>query len=253
MDPFNEPEDEGEGWLVSYADMMTLIACFFILMMAFANFEPVGFSVKAEALSKAFRKEKNKSTTVKLKEITDEIAKHDLKDTTKISIKDSELIVTFSSSTLFPNGEATLNKSANQMLASLIDVIKITNPSYRILIEGHADDSLEKSKYKTQWDLSSARAAYIAKKFETFGFPKHRIVPIGRGDSQKLVKSIKKNGRLDQAKARINRRVVLRLLEPIKKEPVKFGLGIYFKDATTNDKEDQLDSTKVEDYEVEKQ
>ncbi len=25
--------DEAEGWLISYADLMTLIACFFILMM----------------------------------------------------------------------------------------------------------------------------------------------------------------------------------------------------------------------------
>ena len=38
-----DPPDEEELWLVSYADMMTLVACFFILMMAFANYEPAGF------------------------------------------------------------------------------------------------------------------------------------------------------------------------------------------------------------------
>ena len=41
--PKSDEGDESEAWLVSYADMMTLIACFFILMMAFANFDPIGF------------------------------------------------------------------------------------------------------------------------------------------------------------------------------------------------------------------
>ncbi len=31
-----EPKEEFDDWLVGYADMMTLIACFFILMMATA-------------------------------------------------------------------------------------------------------------------------------------------------------------------------------------------------------------------------
>lgn len=47
-------EEGGEGWLVSYADLMTLIACFFILMMAFANYDPVGFNKKAKEISKHF-------------------------------------------------------------------------------------------------------------------------------------------------------------------------------------------------------
>ena len=38
FDPLASPPDEGEGWLVSYADLMTLIACFFILMVSFADF-----------------------------------------------------------------------------------------------------------------------------------------------------------------------------------------------------------------------
>lgn len=248
-----ELKDEGgEDWLVSYADMMTLIACFFILMMAFAHFDPVGFSAKAEKFSKAFRKDKNKSSSIKLQEITEEVAKHDLKDRAKISLKQGELIVTFSTSTLFKNGKHVLTSDADKMLDSLVDVIKITNPSYRILIEGHADDSLKNTNFQTQWELSVARAAYIAKKFENYGFPKDRIVPIGRGNSRLIVDSLDKEGKRVEKKARLNRRVVVRLLEPVKKEAVKFGLGIYFRDSKDDVKEDPLNEVDAikDNYEV---
>ena len=241
-------KDEGgtEDWLISYADMMTLIACLFILMMAFAHFDPIGFSAKAEKFSKAFRRDKNKSSSIKLSEITEEVARHELKDRAKISLKDDELVVTFSTSTLFQNGQHELTPTADQLLDSMVDVIKITNPSYRILIEGHSDDDLRGTSFKTQWELSVARAAFIAHKFENYGFPKNRIVPIGRGDSQLIVDSLSKNGDRMEKKARLNRRVVIRLLEPTKKEKVKFGLGIYFKDSKDEVKEDPLNEVDID-------
>ena len=40
MEEDDQPKEADAGtWLTSYADLMTLIACFFILMVAFANFE----------------------------------------------------------------------------------------------------------------------------------------------------------------------------------------------------------------------
>ena len=67
---------EEEVWLISYADMMTLIACFFILMMAFANYDPAGFNKKAIELSKSFNKDKYKSSEIKMKELMEELVKH---------------------------------------------------------------------------------------------------------------------------------------------------------------------------------
>ena len=64
------------GWIVSYADMMTLIACFFILMMAFANYEPAGFTRKTKEIAKHFNKDKYKSSDTKLTQIQEEIAMH---------------------------------------------------------------------------------------------------------------------------------------------------------------------------------
>lgn len=251
MDHLNDDGDGGEDWLVSYADLMTLIACFFILMMAFANYDPVGFNVKAEQLSKHFRKAKNKSSTMKFSEITEEVAKHELEDRSKVSVKDGELVIKFSSSVMFDNAKADLKPEVLQTLDSLIDIIKVSNLNYRILVEGHSDDDLSGGRFDSQWAVSSARAARVAERFEYFGFPSDRIVPIGRGDGSPLVDSKAKDGSKDPIKAKMNRRVVIRLLEPREKKKVKFGLGVYFKDATEEVKEATLNDTHEDEFEIE--
>lgn len=245
MDPFQDQEEGGtEDWLVSYADMMTLIACFFILMMAFANYDPVGFNKKAEQLSKHFRVDKSKSSMMKFKHITEEIARHELKDRTKVSVKDGELVISFSSSVLFPKGDANLSPMLETTLDSLIDIIKVSNPNYRVLVEGHADDEGHEPMA-----LSAQRAVSVAKRFSQFGFPEERIVPIARGSNMPLVESQGKEGILEE-KAKMNRRVVIRILEPYKKKKVKFGLGVYFKDATENTAENPISSQDADGFEI---
>src|SRR5690606_28025622 len=107
--------------------------------------------------------------------------------------------------------------NAEVMLDSLIDVIKLTNPNYRILVEGHSDDDFTQSNYQNPWALSAARAAYVASRFELFGFKSDKVVPIGRGNSWPVVESKNSKGERVEAQAKINRRVVIRLLEPLEK------------------------------------
>ncbi len=239
-------EEDNQDWLVSYADMMTLIACFFILMMAFANYDPVGFNIKAQELSKYFRKDKYKSSELNLKEIREEITKHDsLKKQTKISLKDGELIVSFSSDLLYADGETGLSKTMRETLDSLIEIIKVQLPDGRILIEGHADDS----KKEEQWELSLKRTAEVAKRFEYFGFHPEFISAIARSNSKPLVQSSDAKGVWSKEKAQINRRTVIRVLTHREEKAVKFGFGIYFKDATEDQKRD-LEAKDLEGFEI---
>ncbi|MCR9204350.1 MAG: hypothetical protein NXH75_07230, partial [Halobacteriovoraceae bacterium] len=116
-------DDGGDGWLVSYADMMTLIACFFILMMAFANYDPPGFQKKAEELSKSFNKGKYKSSELKLDELTDEVSKHpELEKKAKVTKVDGNIAITFSSNVLFEDGKTDLTRAAESTLDILVDI-----------------------------------------------------------------------------------------------------------------------------------
>lgn len=235
-DDFQQEEESGDGWLVGYADMMTLIACFFILMMAFANYEPVGFQTKAEQLSKSFRKDKYKSSQVKAKFIEEEIAKHPtLPKKTKLSIKDSILKIVFTGSAVFQNGEYKLSGDTLKTVDTLIDILKTTNPHYRILIEGHADDIFdEKSDIDSNWQISALRATSIIQRFEFYGFPSHHLTAIAKGDSTPIIKSTNAKGETVEKLAKINRRAVIKVLEPTEKKKVKLGLGVYFEESTSD-------------------
>ncbi|POB14860.1 MULTISPECIES: flagellar motor protein MotB [Pseudomonadati] len=230
--------DDESGWLVSYADMMTLIACFFILMMAFANYDPVGFNKKAKDLSTSFQKGKFKSSEVKLNELTEEISKHpELEKNSKISIVDNELIISFSSSILFPEGSTELNKSSMQSLDTMIDIIRTKNPNYRIMIEGHTDSD-ERSiapGIEGPWQLGAVRAAKVLSRFEYFGFPPSTLAATTKGDSEPLITPEELEKLKEKNKNKIffnpNRRVIIKVVEP--KDPkskIKFGFGIYFND-----------------------
>ena len=233
FDPLTPPPDEGELWLVSYADLMTLIACFFILMVSFANFEDPGFPAKTREIAKHFNPDKFEVSEKRLKYLEQEIAKHpELKTKTKISLKDSELVVVFSASLLFDEGSYNLNQASLGTLDSLIDIVKTDNSEYRILIEGFADDLPSKNPFKNNWILSSARAASIAERFEYFGFIKENIVAIGHADNKKLLPSTDKLKQRIDANTMMNRRAIIQIMEPIAKKKIKLGLGVYFEDAT---------------------
>ena len=236
FDPLAGPPDEGEGWLVSYADLMTLIACFFILMVSFADFSKKDeFMIKTREIAKHFNKDKFLTSEMRLRYLEQELAKHpELKTKTKISLKDSELIVIFSGSILFDEGQYNIPPESLKTLDSLIDIIKTENSEYRILIEGYADDLTAKNPFKNAWTLSGARSSAVAERFEYFGFIKENITPIGKGDTFKLVESNDKFGNRIESNARINRRVIVKILEPIYKKKIKLGLGVYFEDAEEN-------------------
>jgi len=221
-------------WLLSYADMMTLIACFFILMMAFANYDPVGFTKKTIELSKHFNKDKYKSSKTKLEILQEEIARHpELINKFKVSIVNDELYIKVSGSVLFEKDQYQLSENAQLKIDALIDLIKNKNSNYKIVTEGHTDNlppSFD-SPFSNNWALSSARASSIIQRFEYFGFDPMHLVPIGLSDTQPILPNTNDDGTPILANQRINNRVIIKVIQNLdESRKVKMGLGIYFKD-----------------------
>jgi chemotaxis protein MotB len=223
------------GWLTSYADMMTLIACFFILLTSFANYDPVTFGMKSKMVADHFMGEK------KYKEKLDEMSElkeavqsdQQLSGMSKIEIVNDTLEITFSGSTLFPSGSSELKDAALESLDVMIELIKLNNPEYRIIVEGHTDGSPTRNsaRFRSNWDLSGSRAASIVERFEKFSFDPKQLVSIGYGDTKPIFENFDKNGQANLEHMALNRRVVIKVLRPnsqITRE--KLGLGVYFQD-----------------------
>lgn len=234
--PGNKNEDDGSGWLISYADLMTLIACFFILLIALAHFDPIGFNIKVTEISNHFRVDQYKSSEIPLKELKEEIVSHpEIETKSKISLKDGELILTFSASVLFDDGSYKLNPSSISTLDLLINTIKSKDHNYRILVEGHSSSTseLRDSHLQSNWAMSSARAASVVERFEFYGFDPEKLRPIGYADTKPLLPNYDLEGNPIKESQRMNRRVEIKVLEPLdERDKIKLGLGVYFKDAT---------------------
>jgi chemotaxis protein MotB len=237
LDPGSEAPSDGASWLMSYADMMTLICCFFILMMAFANYDPVGFTKKTVEVSKHFNKDKYKSSDTKFQNLQEEIARHpELQNKLKTSVDENELIVTFSGSALFEDESYELTDQMRLTLDALIDLIKIKDSNFKVLVEGHTDNQpiSKDSPFSSNWGLSGARAAAIVHRFEYFGFDPKNLVSIGHGDTKPIVPNEDDKGDPIPENVKLNRRVVIKVLEPKTSAPVKMGFGVYFDDGVVS-------------------
>lgn len=228
-------EDESGAWLMSYADMMTLIACFFILLIAFANFDPVGFTIQTQEIANHFNRDRQKPSVTDLDILQEEISQHpELIEKLKVSVHDGALVITFSGSALFDGEDHLLSDDSIVALDTMIDIIKAKDPNFRILVEGHTDNLplSESSSFTSHWALSSARASSVVERFEFYGFDPEKIVPIGLGHTKPLAPNEDDEGYPIEENLQFNRRVVIKVLQPMDKEnQIKMGLGVYFKDA----------------------
>ena len=233
------PPEEGEGWLTSYADLMSLLTCFFMLMMAFANYDPPGFEQKARVVAQTFTKS-GAVAELPLEKLKSEMAHHpEFEDRMKITLKDGELVIVFTGSAVFSEGQSLLDQSTLEIVDTLIDMIKSHDLQYRIMIEGHADKDEGLIANMSHWSLSAARAAGVISRFEYFGFKSEKMIAVAKGDREPVAeykKGIKK-GINPREIAKLNRRTVIRVLEPISNKPVRMGFGVLFKDAAEDDGE----------------
>lgn len=230
--PKPQHEEQGDVWLLSYADLMTLLTCFFLLMMVFANYEEPGSNAVAKQIADSINKVDNKISETKLQETSQEIAKHpEILKKTKISVTNQDLQITFSSSVLFKEGSIDISDEIEPTLQSLIDIIRSKDVNFRVVIEGHSDpyEYREMQNINSTWELGAIRASRVLSKFETFGFDPNKLVAITKGDSEPLEASKDENGQPIPENMVLNRRVVIRVIEPVTDaKKIKFGLGIFF-------------------------
>ncbi|MFT6630504.1 MAG: chemotaxis protein MotB [Bacteriovoracaceae bacterium] len=241
-----EDDGGGETWLTSYADLMTLVACFFILMVAFANFEDPAFQAKAKEFSQYFNRtapivvDKSVNKNIQLEKPT--TTKYDKENILSSKVKTEQLSqvnnipkndnykVKYTASVIFEPGKIKLTKEVQSSVDVLIDLIKEKPENYYVLVEGHTDDTdIQSIKYPSNWELSAARAAKIIKKFEQSGIDKTRLVAIAYGNSNPMYPNRDKFDRPIKKNQRLNRRVVIKVLNYSDIKSKTIGPNIIFK------------------------
>ncbi len=189
-------EDEGAPlWMITYADMVTLLLTFFILYYSIASMNMQKFKEAIigeeqasigllELLDSAEIKESIQSLTgLKSNDILKDI--QEVADETELDVEtsDAKVVVRVPGASLFKPGQADLQLSARPVLDEVIRVVN-KYPDYKIHIQGHTDDeSISTERFPTNWELSAARATAVLRYFFDKGAEPERMTATGYADT----------------------------------------------------------------------
>jgi chemotaxis protein MotB len=203
-------------WLVSYADLMTLLFGFFVLMFFFANEDKKDNWEKVrKEMAEYFGGTYVNPNADLATEIEKVLQDTPFKDDLEVRVFEEGLEVTFRSTVLFESGSADFTPQAIKPLNLLVEVIssRLKALHARIVVEGHTDDRPIATKvYPSNWELSAARATGVLRLFEKNNIPTDLMRAVAFGESRPLFPNKDDNGVdliLNQAK---NRRVVIRVI-----------------------------------------
>ena len=120
-------------------------------------------------------------------------------DNIKIEKLNDRLRITIEDSILYPSGKAELSADGRKALDKIIPTLKDADSDHRIEVEGYTDDvpvgKALKSKYKTNWELSSARAASVVEYLQKNGVDPSRLTASGHGQYQPTADNNSVDGR----------------------------------------------------------
>lgn len=213
--PSSHKGEEGEGpWLVSYADLMTLLMGFFALMLSFSKFDDNKFEKVREESSKLFGGEYKKPFEDLKREIKTVIEAKGLSDQVSVDAGAKGVAITFRGTVFFDSGLVSMRPEAIVLMNELVPVIKKEASGFYILTEGHTDDApISQGVITSNWELSALRASSITRIFEHAGFERAKLMAVGWSDTKPLVNNHDANGSPLPENQAQNRRVVIQILK----------------------------------------
>ena len=211
---YNNSKDYINRWIISYADLVTLLLALFLVMFAVNNNENCS-KVNAEGVNKnqgvnstRIVVEIKKDKPVKMPELQKELLTEFKNDDNVILLKDTRgLIIRLNDNVLFGSAETELQPEAIQTLNKIIDILsKINNP---VIIEGHTDSlPIKSKKFASNWELSTARATSVIDYLvQSKRVNPRRLSAVGYGEFVPVADNTSNSGRMK------NRRVDIIILD----------------------------------------
>lgn len=214
-----EVRDDGEAnWLISYADLMTLLFAFFVLLTAFST----PSSDKFEKLREATAKSMGGTYTKPFNELSDELktvlSEMNISSSVKIENLTEGLILTASTTRFFASASDKLDPEAEEILIQLAEILKKKAGGFKIIVEGHTDDvPINRNGFTTNWDLSLSRASQVVKLFEKHGIAHESLRPVGLSDIEPRQKTDGLSGEALTRARELNRRIVIKIIKNLAK------------------------------------
>jgi chemotaxis protein MotB len=231
---YQEEHENHERWLVSYADFITLLFAFFVVMYSISSINEGKYRILSDSLEGVFSQpdrsikpipvgeERPRTTPPDISAVAEsarsETAPDPLQDIAKgmreafgdmimkdqMTVRGNELWIEIelNSSLLFTSGDALPTDMAFNIIEKIAKILApYDNPVH---IEGFTDSlPINTAQFPSNWELSTARAASIVRMLAMDGVNPGRLAAVGYGEFRPVA-----DNALAEGRAR-NRRVVL--------------------------------------------
>ena len=115
--------------------------------------------------------------------------------TIKVEFRKGRLVVKLASSILFDSGKTELKAEGQAALANLATALKSLNDR-EFLVAGHTDNvPIKTARFKTNWDLSTARAVEVVQFLITQGMTSSNIGAAGYGENDPVADNSTEDGK----------------------------------------------------------
>lgn len=117
------------------------------------------------------------------------------KGVAEVENKQDKILIRFPAEATFESGSSDLKPAMEKVIIALADSLR--NLDLTFVVNGHTDDvPINSLKYRSNWDLSGARASSVAYIFELYGsFPSSNIEVVGHSDGNPIVPNDSKENR----------------------------------------------------------
>ncbi|MFO7818437.1 MAG: OmpA/MotB family protein [Thermodesulfobacteriota bacterium] len=221
-------------WISTFADLMSLLLTFFVLLLSFANMDiqkfqdmmgsikdAFGVQVKREQADYiAFSPTKFERKDMQLNEQSELVLgmvmrlkamiedDSQLKKNVDIAPDDQGVLMRVNNGVMFASNSAALKPESKKVLMDVINLLKEYN--FDLIVRGHSDDQYVKSNmYPSNWELSAARAiAALRYIVDNGGINSSRLKAVGYADTRPLVPNTSLKNRA------VNRRVEFYFYRP---------------------------------------
>jgi len=229
-----EEHENHERWLVSYADFITLLFAFFVVMYAISSVNEGKYKVLSNALVNAFRnttaqpggqvivlpqgappvqtspiarptmaqppllspekQAKREKMRNVAKEIMETLAPLVREGKVKLIETSRGVTIEINDSILFAAGQARLQPASISAMQAVAAVLATTD--FPITIEGHTDNiPINTPQFPSNWELSALRATTVLRLFNGEGVGAEQLTAIGYGDTRPVETNLTVEGR----------------------------------------------------------
>jgi chemotaxis protein MotB len=215
MPPPHRHKDENvDAWLMSYADMITLLMCFFIIFVSVSEPKRDKFSEVTKGLANKFGSV-DLSTPFQgvAQALTAVIEGQQMLQDVAIDKTEKSVTMELATGAFFKPDSDQFNVDRLPALTDLVNALKkVDYFEYAISIESHTSDAkVNSAAFPSNWELSSARAGRMADFLVQHGVSPTHIRATGMADSQPKVPNLDKKGNPIEENREKNQRLTIKL------------------------------------------